>query len=162
VRINFHVKERPRVAQVPISLVRLFDTEDFAQQFVAGRLRFGILEFYRKIEDSRRDESEGLASVYFSRKAPQLIIGKYTRRAIAVSESDENIHSTFFSLNRYYVFCASHPEANIRRLASRYGRFLVRINNPSVLLERVKAAWQSHDLALDGGAFIASRRIYKR
>jgi|GEM_PF-2341771 len=143
------------MVHVPSSLVRLFDKEEFAHEFITGKLRFGVLEFYRKIEDSRRDESEGHASVYFSRKAPQLIIGKYTRRAIAVSKSDQNIHSTFFSLNRYYVLCASHPEADTCRLASRYGRFLVRISSPFVLLERVKAAWQSHDLALEGCAFVA-------
>jgi hypothetical protein len=32
---------------------------------------------------------------------------------------------------------------------------MIRINRPLVLLERVKIAWQTNDMALDGCAFIA-------
>ena len=94
-------------------------------------------------------------------RAPQLIIEKQTGRTIGVTESDKNIHSTVISLNRYYILCTSHPEANVSRLASKYGRFMVRINNPSELLERIKAAWQTHELALDGCAFVASVKYTK-
>jgi hypothetical protein len=62
------------VTNVPSSLLRFYKEEQFARQFVAGEVRFSILEYYRKIEDSRRDESEGLSSVYFNVKAPQLIV----------------------------------------------------------------------------------------
>jgi hypothetical protein len=140
---------------VPSSLLRFFHEEEFARQFVAGEIRFGILEYYRRIEDSRRDESEGQSSVYFKVKAPQLIIERKTGRTIDVKESDENIHSTVVSLNRYYILCTSHPEANISHLVRKYGRFVVRINSPLVLRERLKRAWQTHDLALDDCAFIA-------
>ncbi len=140
------------MTNLPSSLLRFFHEEEFARQFVAGEARFGILEYYRRIEDSRRDESEGESSVYFRAKAPQLIIDRKTGRTIDVTESDENIHSTVVSLNPYYVLCTSHPEVNITTLAGKYGRFMVRIDSPLVLLERVKIAWQTHDLALDGDA----------
>jgi hypothetical protein len=119
---------------VPSSLLRFFEKEEFADQFVTGAIRFSILEYYRGIEDLRRDDTEGQSSVYF--RAPQ------------------PIHSTVSSLNRYYAFCTSHPETNITSLAQKYGRFVVRIDSPLVLLERVKIVWRSHDLALDS-AFIA-------
>jgi len=151
-----YLRERIRMIDVPSSLLRFFRKEEFARQFVAGEIRFGVLEFYRGIEDSRRDESEGQSSVYFNVKAPQLVIDRQTGRTIGVTESDNNIHSMVSSLNRYYILCTSHPEANVSRLASKYGRFAVLINNPSVLLERIKTVWQTHELALNGCAFIAA------
>jgi hypothetical protein len=141
------------MADVPSSLLRFFPKEEFARQFVAGRIRFGILEYYRDIEDSRGDKSEGQSSVYFNVKAPQFSIEEQTGRTIRVAGSDKIIHSMVSSLNRYYIFSTSHPGTNISRLARKYGRFMVRINNPLVLLERVKKEWQKRDLALDG--FIA-------
>ncbi len=101
---------------------------------MAGKVRFGILEYYRGIEDKRRDSSEGRSSVYF--KAPQ------------------PVHATYTSLNHYYILCTAHPEADIPALMKKYGRFVVRINSPIALLERIKAAWQIHDLAVDRGAFV--------
>jgi len=116
------------------SLLRFFVEEEHARQFVAGKVRFGILEYYRGIEDKRRDANEGRSSVYF--KAPQLV------------------HATYTSLNRYYILCTAHPGASIPCLMKKYGRFVVRIDSPIALLERIKAAWQIHDLAVDRGAFV--------
>jgi hypothetical protein len=125
------------MTNVPSSLLRFFAEEEYARQFIAGKMRFGILELYRVIEDARRDASEGTSSVYFKTGGPQ------------------PIHSTVVSANRYYVFCTSHPDANVPRLAEQYGRFMVRIKSPLVLLELVKASWQRNPLALDNSAFIA-------
>jgi len=119
---------------LPGSLLRFFFEEEHARQFVAGKVRFGILEYYRGIEDKRRDDSEGRSSVYF--KAPQ------------------PVHATYTSLNRFYILSTAHPETSIPCLTKKYGRFVVRIDSPIVLLERIKAAWQVHDLAVDRGAFV--------
>ena len=120
---------------LPNTLLRFFSNEEHAQQFVAGSIRFGILEHYRGIEDVRKDPTEGRSSVFFKADVP--------------------VHSTGTSLNRYYILSGSHPEANVPRLASKYGRFVVSINNPFELLERLKAAWKSHALAMPDGVFIA-------
>lgn len=121
-----------RVTTVPGCLLRFFEEEEHARQFLSGAIRFGILQYYRGIEDVRRDTSEGQSSVYF--KTPQ------------------PIHSTVTSLDRYYILSAAHPEASIPHL-TQYGRFMVRINSPLVLLDRIKVAWGSYDHA--SGAFIA-------
>lgn len=121
--------------ETPNSLLRFFKNEEHARQFVSGSARFGILEYYREIEDARRDASEGRSSVYFRAPHP--------------------IHSAVISLNRYYILCASHPEADASYLARKYGYFMVRINSPRELLARIQAAWQNHELAEDDGAFIA-------
>ena len=123
------------VIETPNSLLRFFKKEEHARQFVAGSARFGVLEYYREIEDVRRDASEGRSSVYFRAPHP--------------------IHSTVTSLNRYYILSTAHADADVSLLVRKYGRFIVRINNPLALLERVRVAWQQHELAIDGGAFIA-------
>jgi hypothetical protein len=126
--------QRPLLSNNP--LLRFFEKEDYALQALAGSLRFGVLEYYRTIEDARKDSTEGQSSVYFPGR-------------------DVPIHSTVTSLNRYYILCATHPEVDVVALAKKYGRFMVRINEPNVLLERIKAAWQVHPLAQNDGAFVA-------
>jgi hypothetical protein len=123
------------VIEIPNSLLRFFTKQEHAYHFVAGSVRFGLLEYYREVEGLRKDASEGRSSVYFRGPHP--------------------IHSTVISLNRYYILCASHPEADGSLLARKYGRFMVRINNPQELLARIKVAWQNHALAQECGAFIA-------
>jgi hypothetical protein len=123
------------VIETPNSLLRFFSEEQHAYQFVAGSVRFGLLEYYREVEDPRKDASEGQSSIYFRGLHP--------------------IHSMVTSLNRYYVLCTAHADADVSLLVKKYGRFIVRVNNPLALLERVRVAWQQHELAIDGGAFIA-------
>jgi hypothetical protein len=95
-----------------------------------------VLEYYRGIEDARKDETEGQSSVYFpGRDAP--------------------VHSTITSLHRYYILCTTHPEVNVADMAKKYGPFMVQIDQPLVLLERIKAAWRAHPLAQNDGAFVA-------
>jgi len=47
---------------VPNSLLRFIEQEEYALQFIAGQIRFRLLDYYRSIEGSRRDEKEGLVS----------------------------------------------------------------------------------------------------
>ena len=50
-------------------------------------------------------------------------------------------------MNPYYVLCASHPEVDKCHLRTRYGQFIVRINDPLALLERIETVWSGHALA---------------
>jgi hypothetical protein len=121
------------VTSLPASLLRFFKEEEHARQFLSGAARFGLLEYYRKIEDIRRDTREGESSVYFNTPQP--------------------IHSTVVSLDRYYILCTSHPDVNIPSQAKKYGRFMVRITNSSMLLERIKEEWKNYEDS--SGAFTA-------
>ena len=51
------------VSAVPETLLRAFKDEDHARQFLAGDLRFGLLQHYRDMEGSRGDDAEGKASI---------------------------------------------------------------------------------------------------
>jgi len=124
------------VIETPNSLLRFFEKEEHAYQFLAGSVRFGSLKYYREAEGSRKDASEGLSSVYFRGPHP--------------------IHTTLVSLHRYYALSTAHAEADVSLLVEKYGRFMVRINRPQKLLARIRAAWQQHELAEDRrDAFIA-------
>jgi hypothetical protein len=48
---------------VPSTLRRTFQNKEHVQQFMAGDIRFGLLQHYRKMEDCRLDETEGEAHI---------------------------------------------------------------------------------------------------
>ena len=143
------------MAEIPSSLLRFFDKEEHALGFLNGEIRFGLLDVYRTIEGSRRDETEGRVSFSWNKKATEILIGEESNQIIAVRESDQNIHCSSSSMNRYYIMCTSHPDANVKYLAEKFGPFMVRIDDPLSLLERVKREWQSNGLAQKDGARIA-------
>ncbi|MFH1935420.1 MAG: hypothetical protein ABIN18_28095 [Pseudomonadota bacterium] len=143
------------MTKIPNSLIRCLEKEEYAHSFLKGEIRFGLLDYYKKIEDSRQDKKEGEVSFYWNQKAPQLIIDKKTGEIIGKSESNKNIHCIGSSLNPYYILCTSHPEADIDILKKKYGQVILLINDPLKLLERIKIAWSNHPLAFNGCAFIA-------
>lgn len=143
------------LSNLPGSLIRCFERREHALQFIAGQIRFGLLDFYRKIEGARQDSREGLVSFDWNKKAPQIVIDPITRQTLGQSESNQNIHYSGWSLNPRYILSTSDPDADRSRLIETYGPFIVRINNPIALLERVQIAWQKHVWALDGSAFVA-------
>jgi hypothetical protein len=121
---------------IPHLLLRFFKEEDHANQFLSGSIRAGLLEYYRGVEDARKDVTEGQSSVYFPGK-------------------DVPVRASSTSLHRYYIVCTTHPEVDVNYVAAKYGHFMVRIHQPLVLLERIKVAWQAHSLAENDGAFVA-------
>jgi hypothetical protein len=117
---------------VPSMLQRVFQNEDHARQFIAGKIRFGLLQRYRKMEGCRQDETEGKAAIRWNLEAenPDL----------------HNVSYSGSSLNPYYVLCTSHP-AVCKCQLTKFGSFIVRINEPLILLERLCAAWKNDDRA---------------
>jgi hypothetical protein len=120
-----------RTMCLPNELFRFFKEEDHARSFIAGRARFGRLEVYKRIEGSRRDETEGIAaSTWNTRPNP--------------------IHSRTSSLNTYFVLCTAHPDADRSALSERFGEHVVRINNPLLVQDRIDAVWRGQPRALGG------------
>jgi hypothetical protein len=116
-----------RQSALPSALLRAFDEREYAQQFIEGRLRFGLLEHYKRSEDCRRDRTEGRASL--------TLVGGSHRRPVYYSLSSPNPH--------YYIICTMHPGV-CGCTRGKYGRFAVHITDPLKLLERICAAWK-HD-----------------
>jgi len=113
----------------PSPLLRFLAKEEYAQSLIAGEVRFGRLEYYKTIEDSRRDEAEGTAAFDWSASNP--------------------VHYQGVSLNSHFILCTSHPEVDRAVLIKRFtAPYIVRINDPLALLERISAAWSADPRAL--------------
>jgi hypothetical protein len=139
---------------VPNRLLRAFRVEDHARDFLEGNIRFGLLDYYKKIEDVRRDTTEGLASFYWDVKAPQVIFDLKTDQITGRKQSDQNIHYSGSSINPYFILSTFHPDVDMGVLR-KYGEFFVRISDPQALLDRIKIAWRDHAWSLNGSAWIA-------
>jgi hypothetical protein len=79
-----------RVIKLPKTLLRTFETEDHAWSFVRGKVRFGLLAGYRRVEDSRRDETEGSVCLAWKLTNP--------------------VYCDRSSGNGYYILCTSDSE----------------------------------------------------
>jgi hypothetical protein len=92
-------------------LFRAFTHEQYANDFVRGKFRFGELGRYRRIEDlSRQDDSEGR--------------GHYV---------DSEHHQWHTELGgSIYVLSFSSPDINQDFLSDRMGAFIVRLDDPQV------------------------------
>ena len=118
---------------VPNTLQRAFQNEEYARQFIAGDIRFGLLQHYREMEGCRQDKTEGRAALRLNLQAenPDL----------------NNVCYSLSSLIPYYILCTSHP-AVCKRDLTKFGSFIVSINEPLRLLERIRTAWNNDDRAL--------------
>ncbi len=123
---------------VPNTLLRFFTQQEYALQFIEGQIRFGLLESYRRIEGSRRDQKEGLVSGVWGD-----------------NESDRNIRYRSRSMNPFYILCTSHPDVERPMMTKNLGPFVVRISDPLALLERIRLIWLKHPLAFADNARIA-------
>ncbi|MGZ3881751.1 MAG: hypothetical protein ACXVBF_10455 [Flavisolibacter sp.] len=127
---------------VPNNLLRSFDCEEHAAQFISGDIRFGLLTYYRNVEGARQDSVEGKVLFSWGQESSQ-------------SEPKTTISYRGSSLNPYYIVSTSGPDVDEKVSAERFGRFKVRIDDPLALLERIKCVWRTHALALNDGIVIA-------
>jgi hypothetical protein len=144
----------PRPQGVPSHLLKFYEKEEYALSFIKGEMRFGNLAYYKGIEGTRRDSTEGSVSFFWNQKAPQINIDRRTGQYISRVKSEQNIHYSGCSMNPHFILATTHPEANRQMLEERFGKFIVQINEPMILLERIKTAWQTHPRALCGYATI--------
>lgn len=127
---------------VPNNLLRSFDCEEYAAQFISGHIRCGLLTHYRNVEGARQDSVEGEVLFSWGQESSQL-------------EPRTTISYRGSSLNPYYIVSTSGPDVDVKVSAERFGRFKVLINDPLALLERIKCVWRNHPLALNDGVMIA-------
>jgi hypothetical protein len=117
---------------VPLAspLLRAFSQERFAVDFVQGKLRFGLLERYRQIEDgSRQDRSEGYGHF--------------------LDAQNQAWHVEFGG--PIYVLCFSRPEVEFKFLRDRMGLFVVRLGDPVALARDVETYMASHGIRTFNG-----------
>lgn len=105
----------------PAVLFRGFEHLEHARAFVdEGVMRLGKLEWYRDHEDKRRrDPHEGIAEL----RTPD-------------PDSQDIISTRWYRYNLVYVLCCS--AADPAYVASKFGRYLVRINSPGALIADIR------------------------
>ncbi len=128
-----------RQSAVPNILRRAFKAEKYARQFMSGKIRFGLLHYYRQMEGYRRDETEGRASIRWNLSSQN------------PDRCDVNYSGT--SLDPYYILCTVHPTVCKCHLTANFGTFIVSINDPLKLLARICSAWKG-DLRSSSAPFI--------
>jgi hypothetical protein len=146
---------------VPNNLLRFFDREEHAMQFISGQIRCGLLSYYRDIEGTRQDDKEGQTSFSWAQKAPQFQIDNQTGHLLGPTESNQNIRYRSTLLNPCYIVSTSSPDVGKNILTDRFGPFTVLISDPLALLERIRAVWRNHDWALNDGVVIVPAEYNK-
>jgi hypothetical protein len=117
---------------VPDVLYRGFKVLEHARAFVdEGIIRFGRLDMYRNLEDPRRrDPEEGIARL---------------RMPMTDSQDVADVISTECKgRNWTYVLCCSAADQGY--VASKFGRYVVRINNPGELIADIRDHLSSNPL----------------
>jgi hypothetical protein len=126
----------------PKFLYKAFDSEEVANNFLmSGRFRLSLLDCYRKIEDpARADADEGEARIDIPNQVlTTIILPSDSSKGGRIGYTIGTLHRTEASLNKYYLFCVSGPEVSLDYIATRFGRYIVKISQPQIFLEQIRA-----------------------
>jgi len=136
---------------IPKRLFRFFKEKQEAEKFVAGRIRIGKLDYYRKIEDARKDEFEGTSYFIWDQLSPEYILDKTTKKIIARRTSPaEKTKFDSTLINPLYLVCATSVRVNKIIAAHKFGKYFVKINDPSGLMDLLKQKWARNPCSLNG------------
>jgi hypothetical protein len=144
-----HLKAHGRY---PRFVYRAFSEESYAEDFaLRGKFRFGNLRIYSNLEDvERRDPSEGhghfqrfgtVTSVDFLPESDQT----------SVAQTPGYVHTHTELLNPTFVLSCSRPGVNLEYLRSRFGAWLVRVDEPRRLAQEVSNFLESRPDRFAGG-----------
>jgi len=121
-------------------LYRCFEREEWLEDFISGRIRFGNLTSYLQIEDrARGDRFEGHGHVRqfrSNRTAAQIEDGKST---LVASPGEVPVHSEL--LQPIFICSLTNPTPDDwERVRSEFGKFVVQIDDPTRLVADVNDA----------------------
>ena len=110
----------------PTKLIRRFANKDHAMEFKSGKIRFGRLEYFHKIEGVRKDNEEGNAKLNWKRK------------------SNSPIHYSATSLIPYYILCMSSENLNGNKLDKKFGEYKITITDPYAFRNLIEQNWRKN------------------
>lgn len=116
----------------PHCVYRAFDKKDDAEKFInEGRFVLGNLKKYKNIEDSsRKDETEGEAV--------------FQRPGIDTSTHCELVNPRF-------ILCTSLPDVDLAHMVEKFGKYIVKIDNPKQLARDITSYLETLPLKFAGG-----------
>jgi hypothetical protein len=130
----------------PPMLYRAFSEREHAEAFLQGRVRLGLLSFYKRIEDEKRqDDREGESSLLIPDQVLTLEIEPATKACVRKYMRPGYIHRSDEWLNPIYVLCCSYPPTRDDSLIPMsFGQFVVRIHEPRRFGHDLAEAIASH------------------
>lgn len=126
------VKTLKTFGDYPPELLRFFGKREHAEQFLAGSVRFGLLDYYKGIEDkARKDAAEGAGSFTAPAESVTTVTFNADGEVVKVSEAPGDVHHHVdFGNPTYIVSCVDSRSADIGQLKEKFGPYVVRITNP--------------------------------
>jgi hypothetical protein len=112
----------------------------FAQKYAhlfldQGSFMMRSLYYYQVIEDqNRRDKSEGEGKAVIFKNRPVLKIDQKSGETLSQTEEYGPVYFSTLSTQPRYILCLSGPEVDVKYLASQYGGYVVRLNQPNKLV----------------------------
>lgn len=147
--------------EFPEFCYKAFDREDHAKQFIdTGTFRLNCRHYCRYMEkESRRDPTEGIGLT----KEPGIItVGLVSpnpkEKTIWTRKRGYKEHTTEIG-NAVFLFCNSLPDVNRYHMKDKFGRYIVKINDPRKLAEDI-----SDYFIIDGQNFLIEgcRVVYNK
>jgi hypothetical protein len=129
-----------------MAIYRCFKSADHAEQFLAGAVRFGHLEYYRELDTlGRGDPTEGQAHHREFRPDRQAV--RITKGVAEQLASPGLVDVRAESGNPVYVCGLTQPSSAEawKRVLDEFGRFVVEIDDPERLRADVQAATDAED-----------------
>ena len=133
----------------PAPLFRALKEEQYARDFVEqGKFRLCCLDYYHKIEDEKkRDKSEGEGSFEILGPRPVVTIDQETMEVVSEKTEVGSIYRGIITVSPCYILCFSGPKVDIDYLREKHGQHVVRVNQPDLLVQDIKA-YLEHGFAL--------------
>ena len=139
--------EKKVYGEFPEFCYKAFDCKKYAEDFIySGTFRMGCLLSYREIEDeSRRDSTEGIGRT----KEPGIVTYYgYTQnlkeKPAIVQEPGYQEHHIEQD-NPVYCFCTCLPEVSHAHMLEKFGKYIVKINEPKRLAEDINDYFISNE-----------------
>ncbi len=114
----------------PEKLYKVFNSEEYAQNFLRGELWFKSLESLQKMEGVGNDPIEGKPSVP--------VKGNLVLPSRTLMLPTENARLGFEGTNLDKIFSCSFSMFGTRPTSSKFGKFLIEMNNTKAIIEE----WQ--------------------
>ena len=125
--------------EFPEFCYKVYDCEDYAKQLINnGIFRLYCRCYYQNIEDlSRCDSTEGFGHTSEPGIYPVgLVSPNPNEKTIWAKEYGYQEHHVEYG-NKTYYFCTSLPDANFDYIKERFGKYIVKIDNPKKLAEDI-------------------------
>ncbi|MDP2223896.1 MAG: hypothetical protein Q8J83_05740 [Nitrosomonas sp.] len=127
---------------LPKRLYRFFDKHEYAEAFMAGRVRFGTLQSYKEeYEDKERgDRTEGMGDLQVSGEALIVNVARGMSRTVP---GIENLAVRADPRNHFIACFMACDEDDLPVRAKEFGEHCVAIEDPAALIDDLRKALQN-------------------